>query len=93
MTKYNYLGGESISGRKSDKGGRTSCGAYSEESFGDRGKDKIRNVTWGPYEGSPPPILDVSGRLDAADYEAIERDGFSGPVRSGPGKVQRRRWW
>jgi hypothetical protein len=73
---------------------RTVTGAYSEQDFGDTGKDKIRNVSWGPYEGnSTPPVLNVSGYLDRANYDDIGREGFSAPAKFPNAKVQRRRWW
>jgi hypothetical protein len=53
---------------------RTVTGAYSDENFNDSSKDKIRNVDWGPYEGSATPR--------ARQLPNIDRDNSmgSGPV-------------
>jgi hypothetical protein len=44
---------------------RTVTGAYSEDSFGDNGPDKIRNVDWGPYEGNAVPRVGNLKYIDA----------------------------
>lgn len=65
---------------------RTQCGAYSAESA-DFGKDKIRNVDWGPYErNATPPV-----RALDADY-LIDKQNFSAPAKFPKAKTQTRDW-
>jgi hypothetical protein len=66
---------------------RTECGAYSDENFGDTGPDKIREVSWGPFEGnSTPPV-----RALDADY-LVDKQNFSGPAKFPKAKVQTKDW-
>jgi hypothetical protein len=66
---------------------RTVTGAYSEQSFGDNGPDRIRSADWGCYEGnSTPPV-----RALDADY-LVDKQNFSGPAKFPKAKTQTKDW-
>ena len=66
---------------------RTHTGAYSAGDVNKHNKDKVRNVSWGPYEGNAVPPVKA---LDA-DY-LVDRQNFSAPAKFPKAKTQRKNW-